>query len=149
MAGKRLAAVVVACVLLVGGSIGPVAAGPSATVASVERDAKEFANLERADHGVAPLRWNPSLRDIARRHAQRMAQRSSLHHNPNLRREVMPYRMLGENVGVGSSMALIHQAFMDSEGHRRNLLARYSIAGFGAAIVGDEIWITQVFLTPK
>jgi uncharacterized protein YkwD len=145
---ERAIGIVLACVVVAGLLPGTaVAAGP--TVASVEREAKELANRARADHGVAPLRWNASLRDVARRHAERMARQAKLRHNPNLRNEVMPYRALGENVGVGPRMSLIHEAFMDSDGHRRNMLAPYALAGFGAAVVGDDVWITQVFLTPR
>jgi uncharacterized protein YkwD len=64
------------------------------------------------------------------------------------RRRVRTWRILGENIGVGSSMETLHDAFMDSPPHRRNELNRvYRYVGVGMARGADgRIWVTVLFL---
>lgn len=134
---------------LVGTLVAPAGATLRPSISTVESQAKYYANISRTSRGLPPLRWNTQLRDVARRHSAWMARNDTLQHNSRLRYQVMSFRLLGENVGVGPSMKSIHQALIRSPGHRRNLLGPYTLAGFGAAVTGNEIWITQVFLTPR
>ena len=55
--------------------------------------------------------------------------------------------MLGENVGHGPSVAAIEQAFMNSPGHRANILnPEFNWAGTGVSVAADgTVYLVQVF----
>jgi hypothetical protein len=63
---------------------------------------------------------------------------------------VSNWRWVGENVGYGPDWRTVETAFMNSPGHRANILDRdYSQIGIGVVISGNRIWITQVFRSPS
>lgn len=107
------------------------------------------ANEERRARGVDSLRWSDDLAAVARAHSEDMAREGRLYHNPNLASQVSGWSSLAENVGVGPGAEEIHQAFMDSEAHRDNILGEFTQAGVGAVVDGDQVWITQVFRMPS
>ena len=54
---------------------------------------------------------------------------------------------LGENVGYGPSIATIESAYMNSPGHRANILAsKWNGVGTGYATNGDRVYTVQVFI---
>jgi uncharacterized protein YkwD len=53
---------------------------------------------------------------------------------------------IGENVGYGSSLARVHDAFLASSTHRANILGRYDRVGVGVAKKGSTYWVTHIFL---
>jgi uncharacterized protein YkwD len=55
--------------------------------------------------------------------------------------------MLGENVGSGPSVEAIQAAFMNSPGHRANILnPEFNWAGAGVAVAGNgTVYVVQVF----
>ena len=87
---------------------------------------------------------------VARRQAQRMAAQRRAFHNPDLTREVTGWRMVGENVGRGSSVAAIHHALMSSTSHRANILRRgFTEIGMGTATdARGVLYVVQVFRRP-
>src|SRR6202789_4170357 len=88
------------------------------------------ANIERAQRGLHPLRWDTSLFQAAVYHAQEMAVRESISHQyegePDLsaRGEGAGARFseIAENVAEAPSAIMIHEAWMNSPHHRANLL---------------------------
>lgn len=52
----------------------------------------------------------------------------------------------GENVGYGSSVASVHQAFLASPPHRANMLGRWNRIGVGVATKGRTVWVTEIYL---
>lgn len=122
------------------------------TASSVERSLFSRANAARRAAGVRPLRWDARAAKIARAHAKVMARDGSLRHNPKLRtarerRRLGLPRTVGENVGVGPDDVAIHDAFMDSSGHRGQILARdYRTAGFGVVVTRYEVWVSELFV---
>lgn len=115
-----------------------------------ESDLISRINAERTSRGLPALRVRSDLRDAARRHANRMADRGQLYHNPNLGSEVCCWRKVGENVGTGSSTARIHQMMMGSSSHRRNILdPDFTELGIGVERRGDTIWVSEVFRLPQ
>jgi hypothetical protein len=108
------------------------------------------ANAERTSRGLRAYTVASDLSVVARRHAERMAAKHSLYHNPNLGSEVSGWQVVGENVGMGGDVQSIHQAFMDSPEHRANILARdYTEIGVGTVVDADGVlWVTQVFRLP-
>jgi uncharacterized protein YkwD len=78
-----------------------------------------------------------------------MANSGSLYHNSRLAQDCsgMNWRILGENVGVGSSVDGLHRAFMNSSAHRKNILrGQYRKIGVGVVRGGGRTWVTVVFL---
>jgi uncharacterized protein YkwD len=106
-------------------------------------------NSARASRGLPRLTTRSDLVAVARGQAQRMAARNVLYHNPSLAQQVRNFRWVGENVGYGPSVALVHNAFMGSPGHKANLLDRdYTEVGVGAVWANGRVWIAQVFRRP-
>ena len=104
-------------------------------------------NAERSARGLAPLQVYWDLVDDARAHSQRMMDAGDLHHNPNLGSVASGWRGLGENVGVGGSVAALHQAFMNSTVHRNNILGDFNYVGVGVTVESDtKMWVTVVFM---
>ncbi|MGH8968913.1 MAG: CAP domain-containing protein, partial [Actinomycetes bacterium] len=99
--------------------------------------------------GVHRLTVRSHLVAVARAQASRMASRGVLYHNPRLTSEVRNWRWVGENVGYGPDAASVHRAFMNSPGHRANLLDRdYTEVGVGAVVRNGRVWVAEVFRRP-
>ncbi|MEZ5176516.1 MAG: CAP domain-containing protein [Acidimicrobiia bacterium] len=104
-------------------------------------------NASRSAAGLAPLEGYWDLADDARAHSNLMADRGELFHSSNLGSVTTGWERLGENVGVGLDVASLHDAFMASSGHRKNILGDYNYAGVGVT-VDDEgfMWVTVIFM---
>lgn len=138
---------------------------PGIDVAAVERANFNAVNQARTLGGLAPLRWHNGAAAIARAHSQDMASNGFLgHRSPTtgmagerFKRAGLSAALLRENVGRGYGPVTIHEALMNSPGHRINLLAEdVRRVGIGAVIGEPEstavgaprpIFITQNFLT--
>lgn len=95
---------------------------------------QQLINSEREDAGLPLLLPSPHASAKAQSWAEELAAGETLRHS-NLA-ENMPagFRKIGENVGRGPDIVRIHQAFMDSEGHRANVLdPEYNWIGTGYA----------------
>ncbi len=80
-------------------------------------------NELRTTQGLEPLTVNPDLVRVARGWTARMKANGAISHNPNLSTEVTAdWRKLGENVGVGPDVPILHAAFVKSAAHYRNLV---------------------------
>lgn len=108
-----------------------------------------FAELiarERTSAGLASYSRALDLAEVARTHAERMATEGRLYHNPNLREQVQNWDVVAENVGKGDTVEDIHQAFMQSDTHRREILStRLTEVGVGVVERNGLIWVSQVF----
>jgi hypothetical protein len=105
-------------------------------------------NDERRSNGLAPLLVMSELVAGARGQAQAMADAGFLFHNPELGSVLADgWEKLGENVGIGYSAETLHQAFMNSPGHRANVLdTGYEYVGIGVELEDDgAIWVAFVF----
>jgi uncharacterized protein YkwD len=120
----------------------------STTVTTQVRTMRSLINQTRLVYNRIGLRLNSRLSLVAQRHSARMAKLNRLHHNPNLVKEVgdMPWKILGENVGVGSTVNTLHTAFMNSPSHRANILkSAYRQVGIGVLFSRGRTWVTVVF----
>ncbi len=109
-----------------------------------------LTNAERAGQGLGALRADPRLDEAAQTQACRTAGRERLTHRGSwfaglgrrLRRVDYPYAMAVENIGEGQrSAAEIVRGWMDSPGHRVNMLARDARdAGYGVALAANGRW---------
>ncbi len=127
------------------GLVGPAAARTLSP--DLESQLVRMTNQARAAHGLAPLTVEPQLTRIARDWSDTMASRKELSHRPKLADAIEgDWRRIGENVGVGPRLETVQQAFMDSAGHRKNILGDYDRVGIGVYEQDGRLWITVNFL---
>ncbi|MGE5530336.1 MAG: CAP domain-containing protein [Patescibacteria group bacterium] len=113
-------------------------------------------NAERAKVGLAALQIDYRLVQTARAKSQDMIRHNYFsHQSPTLgspfdqmRAAGITYRMAGENIAGNSSAAGAMQAWMNSPGHRANILnAGYTHIGIGVAVGGPYgKMLTQQFI---
>lgn len=138
----------VALLVGVAGGVLPVAPA-SADATSVEERFLARIAAAREARGLPAYEVGGILTLVAREQARRMAERDTLFHNPQLTSDVPNWRFLGENVGYGPDALTVHHAFMDSPGHRANILDRdYTRVGVGVVVRGGRVWVSEVFKTP-
>ena len=138
---RRIVSVLLTTVLAVA------VAAPAANAGSHESDSLALLNAERRAAGLAPLSMHSDLTDDALAWTLHMQNQGSLSHNPNLAAVSANWEKLGENVGLGTSIASLHDAFMASSGHRGNILGDFDSVGI--AVVEEtpsKLWITVVFM---
>jgi len=90
-----------------------------------------LANQARAQAGVGRLQWDPALAQAALAHCRRMAEEGPIAHRYGGEKDVSGraadagahFSVIEENVAVGPSAAGIHEEWMQSPGHRTNLLS--------------------------
>jgi uncharacterized protein YkwD len=123
---------------------------------SAEADFVSRLNAERAQRGLPALSVDGQLTHVARDWSDQMIASGGISHRPNLRAAVTDAAAaLGENVGrsalTGASeaelVARIHRAFMDSPGHRHNVLGDWTHVGVGVRVTdgGSNMWVTVNF----
>ena len=142
--------------LLVGFTLGSVAgtfvALGSPAAADAGADASQFValtNQARAAQGLAPLSSDGTLAGIAASWSSHMAGAGTISHNPSLASQVSGWRMIGENVGMGPSVASIQQAFLNSPAHYHNIVtAAFSRVGVAVSYSGGTIFVTLDFMQP-
>ena len=126
--------------------------GATPAQASARTDESGFAgsiNASRTQAGRPAYTVSGDLSAVAHRWAVSMASGGSLRHNPNLAGQVSGWRYVGENVGVGSNVGELHQAFLNSPAHRANIMdADFTQVGIGVAYGGGRLWVTEVFRRP-
>lgn len=89
-----------------------------------------LANQSRAANGAGQLKWDAALADAALYHCRRMAREGELSHRyggePDLTERAghagAHFSLIEENIALGSYVDRIHQGWLDSPGHRANML---------------------------
>jgi len=90
----------------------------------------DATNRERAAAGLQPLQWDDALAAAARQHAQLMAHENLLSHqlsgeaplDQRVAQAGAKFAMVAENIAVGPNPESIHDGWMHSPGHRKNIL---------------------------
>jgi len=139
---------------------------PDIDVGAIERANFDAVNRARTQRGLRPLQWDNAAAAVARAHSQDMVDNDFMgHRSPTtgmagdrFERSGIRVVRLRENVGRGYGPVTIHEALMNSPGHRINVLAEdVPRVGIGAVIGAPEttaagaprpIFITQNFLAP-
>ncbi len=101
-----------------------------------------LANQARARAGVGRLEWDPALAAAALKHCQRMAAEGPIAHRYGGEADLSDraaqagahFSVIEENVAIGPSADAIHEEWMQSPGHRQNLLSP-EVDHVGVAIV--------------
>lgn len=116
-----------------------------------------LVNGERAKAGLAPLTLNKQLSDVARTKAQDMRDQNYFDHtsptygSPSdmIKRFNVQFGAVGENIAAGQrTPAEVMQGWMNSEGHRRNILdPQFTEMGLGSVQGGQmgTYW-SQMFI---
>lgn len=127
-------------------------------VATTNQEAQQqllwMLNEERAERGLPGMQPRTDVEWVATDHSGDMADENRLYHNEAYFSDASFARLhagkLGENVGYGPSMQWIHDALMNSETHRANMLdPRFSVVGIGVVQRGERWWVTQDFVEPE
>jgi uncharacterized protein YkwD len=139
--------------LLVLGAAGFAQDGVSESAAA-EQELFRMLNRDRAQDGVPELAWNEWLAQAARKHAAEMARRGQLSHQfpgePALRDRLaatsLRFNASAENVAVGPTTAELHDGWMNSPGHRANILdSRYNAIGVAVVRSGNDLYAVTDF----
>jgi hypothetical protein len=140
----RVVAIVVA--LAVAGALVLLPAG--AASAEPVSEWLSWANGVRASNGLPGLALDAELSGLAQQRAEINADNGSLAHTPSLRAGVTAnWTKLGENVGLGPSVASIGGAFVNSPQHLHNLLdPSFDTIGIGVTVRGGTMYVTHRFM---
>ncbi|KAJ0392851.1 hypothetical protein ATCC90586_010840 [Pythium insidiosum] len=102
----------------------------------------DAVNAERAKAGLAPFCTNSKLQRAAQLHSEDQAQNNFMSHtgsdgssmSDRITRQQFQWNSVAENVAAGQvDVASVMQSWMNSDGHRRNILGNYKFFGMGYA----------------
>ncbi len=104
-----------------------------------------MANATRAQQGQGRLEWDETLAAAAMKHCLRMAAEGPISHRysgePDLTERAglagAHFSLIEENIAVGPYPGKIHQEWLESQGHRENLL-NPQIDRIGVAVVAAQ-----------
>ncbi|CAM5221248.1 putative YkwD family protein OS=Ureibacillus acetophenoni OX=614649 GN=SAMN05877842_11787 PE=4 SV=1 [Ureibacillus acetophenoni] len=124
------------------------------SISDFEKQVVDLTNAERAKAGLKPLEIHTQLMNVAQAKSDDMAKNNYFSHNSptygspfdQMKSAGISYRAAGENIAKGQTTpAQVVQAWMDSPGHRANILnANFTHIGVGYVANGN-IW-TQQFI---
>ena len=126
---------------------------------SVEQRIFQAINQVRQENRLQPLKWHAKIAEVARSHSRRMTtKRFFSHEDPQfggpgnrLSAAGIAWRLCGENIfeeyGEADPVRAAVRGWMQSSGHRKNILTRgFTHTGIGVAISRDGAYtITQMF----
>lgn len=121
---------------------------------ATESDFLSLINATRSSNGLGSLAVDGSLRSHAREHTQFMmdgkcADGANICHSTTAELKAAAgsgWTQVGENVGRGNTPSSLHQAFMNSPGHRANILGEYNYVGIGTGTKDGVLYVTVVFM---
>ncbi|MGD1107100.1 MAG: CAP domain-containing protein [Terracidiphilus sp.] len=111
-------------------------------LAAEAEEIRAMANEARAQAGVGRLEWDQALAAAALQHCQRMAAEGPISHQYRGELDLSAraaqagahFSVIEENVAIGPSADRIHEEWMQSPGHRANLLSP-DVDRVGVAVV--------------
>lgn len=129
-------------------------ATPTNTSSAYEQQVIDLINEIRTQNGLSPLTENAALSRCARAKSQDMHDKGYFsHQSPTygspfdmMKQFGITYRTAGENIAMGQSTPqAVVNAWMNSEGHRANIL-NASFTQIGMGYVADGHYWTQQFI---
>lgn len=104
-------------------------------------------NADRKANGLRTLATQVDAQRKAQAWAEKLARENTLYHS-NLPDGIrVKWCSLGENVGYGPSVPAVEDAYMNSPGHRANILnTKWNGVGVGYATNGKRVFTVQVFI---
>lgn len=129
----------------------------SQSIGSYEQEVLRLVNEQRAKYGLSALTYSKSLEAVAYAHSRDMAQNNYFSHTnlkgqspfDRLASAKITYRAAAENIAAGQKTpAAVVDAWMNSEGHRKNILnSSVKQMGLGVYQGGSYgIYWTQLFI---
>ncbi|HSQ89059.1 CAP-associated domain-containing protein [Romboutsia sp.] len=122
---------------------------------SFELQVIDLANSVRYQRNLNALKYSKKATISATKHSQDMMEKKYFDHinkenkSPfdRMKKEGIVYIRAGENIAAGQASAIYaHEAWMNSEGHRKNILGDYNNIGVGVVFGGHyNIYYTQNF----
>lgn len=123
---------------------------------SFETQSFYVTNATRQNEGLAPFLPHEELKELAFSHSLDMAENEYFSHTAKNGDSVLDrsqkhnidFEKIGENLAMGSQNSIyMHELLMNSEGHRKNILASFTNMGVGVAFASDNTpYLTQNFL---
>lgn len=112
-----------------------------------------LVNQDRANNGLKPLTFDSGLRAGALSHSQDMAQNNYFSHTSptqgdfgaRIKASGVKHTSAGENIAEYGSVDQAEAGFMNSPGHRANILGDFTRVGIGIVNKGGTYIITQWF----
>jgi uncharacterized protein YkwD len=105
-------------------------------------------NAVRMNRALPTFRMNADLARYAWEHSKRMARQHRLYHTVDLYSRVRAYSpsTWGENVGYAGTLRRLRTLWMNSDGHRHNIVnRRFRRIGIGVVLAGGRLWVTTIF----
>ncbi len=103
-------------------------------------------NASRSSNHRGGLAMNRQLAAKAQSWAQHLAAIGHLVHSNLVAGVPAGWEAIAENVGYHTSLGSMHQLFLESSGHRANILGPYSHVGTGVAHRGHWVYVVHVFM---
>lgn len=100
----------------------------------------QWVNSERTKQGLQQLAFSSELRDLSREYAKQMFQQGFFsHYDPQgrspfdrMKEKNISFLAAGENLALAPNVQLAHTGFMNSKGHRANILSEdFGTVGIG------------------
>ena len=149
MRTRVAAALVLALVALAPITLSAAPAGAAEVDPGAESAFISQTNALRASQGLPPLQVNGALTAKARAWAETMAAEGGIRHSTLSDGAPSGWRRLGENVGRGPSVNAVHQAFVASPAHYKNLVdPGFRYVGVGVVNAEGTIYVSEVFMEP-
>ncbi len=151
---KRVAVVLMTALVALGVSscAPPASSTPGASAPGDVSAIVQAMNQDRAAAGLGSLGYNDQLAASGANWASSIAAGGSLVHQNLSAILAQPsysgYHTIGENLLVGPdgmSAGAMESAWMNSPGHRANILGAFSTVGVGIAHSGGRIWVAVEF----
>lgn len=121
------------------------ARGPTYTAA--QRRVAQLVNATRANHGLRALTLHPVLTRKAQRWAEHLAGINRLVHSTITDGVPANWQALGENIGRGRTIAIVHVALLNQPEHRQLIIGRFNRIGTGVATAASgQVFVVQVFM---
>ncbi len=124
---------------------------------ALEKQIFDLLNVYRTNFNKPILKWNENIANVARKHSKDMAVRDFFSHtNPSgydpfdrILADGIDYRLAAENIAAGYTNAFsAHNGWINSPGHRQNLLRDIQEVGIGVYLGGNLFnYYTQNFIT--
>ena len=109
-----------------------------------------LVNQARSANRVSAVTANQAAMDKAQAWSEHMVRTGVLEHtgggttvNP---KPLTGWCSYGENVGYGSSVQAVHDAFLRSAAHKANMLGKFNVMGTGVATKGSMVYVTEIYL---
>lgn len=122
---------------------------------SYELQVMDLVNSVRIQRNLNKVSYSNQATTSSRKHSQDMLQKNYFDHmnkenqSPfdRMKREGIVYDAAAENIAAGQTSAIYaHEAWMNSEGHRKNILGNYNYIGVGVSFGGYyNLYYTQNF----